>query len=142
MTVIAALKFFHYLGLFLAGGLGVANGLLAKSHAKSGIAPAAPVQATMMTLARLGLAAIILLWITGLGLQHTIYPGGGLGWAFSMKLIGATILLLTIAYLNFHLTTSAKAGKPPHPTVMKMAPMLSRGALVLVLAGIAITTSS
>lgn len=142
MSVIIALKFFHYLGLFLAGGLGVANGLLAKAHAKAGIAPAAPVQATMMTLARLGLISLLLIWVTGLGLHYAIYQGANLGWAFSMKLFGATILLATVAFLNIHLTTSARAGRPPHQTVMKLAPMFARGSLVLVLLGIAITTTT
>ena len=32
MSVIIGFKFVHYLALFLAGGLGVANGLLAKAH--------------------------------------------------------------------------------------------------------------
>ena len=32
MISVVALKFFHFLGLFLAGGLGVANNLLMKEH--------------------------------------------------------------------------------------------------------------
>ena len=54
MSIIVGLKFLHYLGLFLAGGLGVANGLLAKAHQMAGEPPAPPVQETMMNLARLG----------------------------------------------------------------------------------------
>ena len=52
MSWVIILKFFHYLSLFLAGGLGVANGLLAREHAKAATPPAPPVQATMMKLAR------------------------------------------------------------------------------------------
>jgi hypothetical protein len=44
--------------------------------------------------------------------------------------------------LNYHLASSAKKAVPPHPTVMKIVPMITRGALVLVLAGIAIVTTS
>ena len=36
MTLIIILKFFHYLSLFLAGGLGVANAMLFKNHQKAG----------------------------------------------------------------------------------------------------------
>ena len=36
MSIIVVLKFFHYLALFLAGGLGVANSVLMKAHMKAG----------------------------------------------------------------------------------------------------------
>ena len=142
MTLIVGFKFFHYLALFLAGGLGVANGLLAKAHLAAGQPPAPPVQATMMTLARLGLFAIILLWITGIALGYQLYGGLSMGWAFHMKLLGATILLGAIAFLNYHLTARRKAGLPPDQMVMKLIPVAARGSLVLVLLGIAITTTS
>ena len=72
MSLIIVLKFFHYIALFLAGGLGVANSLLAKAHQKAGMPPAPPVQKTMMMLARIGLIAILILWVTGIGLGHAI----------------------------------------------------------------------
>ena len=142
MSIIVGLKFLHYLALFLAGGLGVANGLLAKAHQMAGEPPALPVQQTMMKLARLGLVAIILLWVTGIGLSYLIYSEFAVGWAFHIKLLGATILLGSISFLNFHLTSTSKVGAPPSPFVMKIIPMISRGALVIVLLGIAITTTS
>ena len=141
MSWIVGLKFFHYLSLFLAGGLGVANGMLASAHAKAQMPPAPPVQATMMKLARLGLAAIILIWLTGIGLYQALYAGQDLSWAFSMKLIGATVLLGAVAFINIHLTSSAKKGTPPNPTVMKVTPMFARASLVLILLGIAIVTT-
>lgn len=58
-----------------------------------------------------------------------------------MKLVGATILLGAISYLNYYLTARTKAGLPPDPVVMKVIPMAARGSLVLVLLGIAITTT-
>ena len=48
MSIVVGLKFFHYLALFLAGGLVVANGLLAKAHQIAGEPPALPVQQTSM----------------------------------------------------------------------------------------------
>ena len=141
MSWIIGLKFFHYLALFLAGGLGVANGMLARAHARAGTPPAPAVQTTMMKLARLGLASLILIWLTGIGLYQALYQDVDMGWAFAVKLFGATILLGAVAFLNIHLTQSAKAGRPPHPTVMKIIPMVARGALVLVLLGIAIVTT-
>ena len=35
MTSVILLKFFHYISLFLAGGLGVANAMLVKNHQKA-----------------------------------------------------------------------------------------------------------
>ena len=55
MTIVVFLKFFHYVSLFLAGGLGVANAMLYKNHQKAKTPPAPAVQKTMMALARLGL---------------------------------------------------------------------------------------
>ena len=142
MSVVIGLKFLHYLALFLAGGLGVANGLLAKAHQMSGQPPAPPVQQTMVKLARLGLISIILLWVSGIGLGYLIYGGLAMGSAFHMKLLGATILLGSISFLNVHLSLTSKVGAPPNPSVMKIIPMISRGALVLVLLGIAVTTTN
>ena len=142
MTTVIVLKFLHYLSLFLAGGLGVANAMLFKNHQKAEIPPSPPVQKTMMNLARLGLVAIIILWVTGVPLTYQIYGSFKLGWAFHLKLLGATILLGTITFLNFHLTSQARSGNPPNPKVMKLVPPVSRTSLILVLFGIAILTTS
>ena len=142
MTAVVVLKFLHYLSLFLAGGLGVANAMLFKNHQKAEIPPSPPVQKTMMNLARLGLVAIIILWVTGVPLTYQIYGSFNLGWAFHLKLLGATILLGTITFLNFHLTSQARSGNPPNPKVMKLVPPVSRTSLILVLFGIAILTTS
>ena len=115
MTLTIILKFFHYLALFLAGGLGVANAMLFKNHRKTSTALAPPVRKTMMTLARLGLIAIIILWVTGIALTHKIYGSFALGWAFHLKLFGATTLLGTVAFLNLHVMQQAKAGNLPSP---------------------------
>jgi uncharacterized membrane protein len=142
VTLVIGLKFFHYLALFLAGGLGVANGLLASAHLKTGTPPAPPVQRTMMILAKLGLVAVIILWISGIGLMQSLYGGVDLGWAFHMKMFGAAVLLGTVSFLNYHLASCAKQGTPPNPKVVKVLAMFARGSLVLVLLGIAIVTTS
>jgi uncharacterized membrane protein len=141
MTSIIILKFFHYLSLFLAGGLGVANTMLFKNHQKAEMPPAPPVQKTMTTLARLGLVSIALLWITGMPLTIKVYDSFDLGWPFHLKLFGATTLLAVVAFLNLHLTRQAKAGSPPSPRVMKVVPPIARISLVLVLIGVAVLTT-
>ena len=142
MTSVITLKFFHYLSLFLAGGLGVANAMLFKNHQKAEMPPAPPVKKTMMTMARLGLISIVLLWATGIPLTITVYGSFDLGWPFHLKMFGATILLVAVAILNIHLTQQSKAGKPPSPRIMRVIPPIARTSLVLVLIGIAVLTTS
>lgn len=142
MTTIIVLKVLHYVSLFLAGGLGVANVMLFKSHQKAGLLPALPVQKTMMTLARLGLIAIAVLWITGIPLTYKVYGSFDLGWPFHLKLLGATSLLGSVAFLNLHLTKQSRDGNPPNPKIMRIVTPIARASLVLVLVGVAVLTTS
>ena len=141
MTTIIVLKVLHYVSLFLAGGLGVANVMLFKSHQKAGLLPALPVQKTMMTLARLGLIAIAVLWITGIPLTYKVYGSFDLGWPFHLKLLGATSLLGSVAFLNLHLTKQSRNGNPPNPKIMRIVTPIARASLVLVLLGVAVLTT-
>ena len=141
MVTVIFLKFLHYVSLFLAGGLGVANAMLFKNHRKAEMSPAPPVQKTMMTLARLGLVSIVLLWATGIPLTFKVYGTLNLGWPFHLKMFGATILIAAVAFLNMHLTQQAKAGNPPSPNVMKVIPAIARISLALVLIGVAVLTT-
>ena len=142
LTTIILLKVLHYVSLFLAGGLGVANVMLFKNHQKAGMPPAPPVQKTMMTLSRLGLIAIVILWLTGILLTYKIYGSFYLGWPFHLKLLGATSLLGAVAFLNLHLTKQSRDGNPPDPKVMKIVPPIARVSLVVVLVGVAVLTTS
>ena len=142
MITLIFLKFLHYLSLFLAGGLGVANALLFKNHQREEMPPAPPVQKTMMTLARLGLVSIVLLWATGMPLTIKVYGTFDLGWPFHLKMFGATILLAAVAFLNIHLAKQANAGSPPSLSVMKIVPTIARTSLALVLIGVAVLTTS
>jgi hypothetical protein len=96
----------------------------------------------MRTLAWLSLIAVVLLWITGFGLAYLIYGGMNIGWAFHVKLLGATGLLVANIGLNIHLSSITRTGSAPNPRLMKIIPMLARASLVLVLGGIAVTTTS
>jgi uncharacterized membrane protein SirB2 len=142
VTTVVLLKVLHYVSLFLAGGLGVANVMLFKNHQKAGMPPAPPVQKTMMTLARLGLIAIVILWLTGMPLPYKVYGSFDLGWAFHLKLLGATFLIGAVAFLNLHLTKQVRDGNPPNPKVMKIVPPIARASLVIVLVGVAVLTTS
>ena len=141
MTIVIVLKFLHYVSLFLAGGLGVANVMLLNNHQKAGMTPAPPVQKTMRTLARLGLIAIAILWLTGIPLTYIVYGSFDLGWPFHLKLLGATSLISAVAFLNLHLTKQSRNGNPPNPKVMKIVPPITRASLVIVLLGVAVLTT-
>ena len=142
MTTIIFLKFFHYVSIFLAGGLGVANAMLFKNHQKAEMAPAPPVQQTMITLARLGLISIVVLWLSGLPMTILLYGSFDLGWPFYLKIFGAATLLAVVAFLNIHLIKQARNGNSPNPKVMKVVPPIARTSLVLVLIGIAVLTTA
>ena len=142
MTTIVFLKFFHYVSIFLAGGLGVANAMLFKNHQKAGMAPVPPVQKTMITLARLGLISIVVLWLSGLPMTILLYGSFDLGWPFYLKIFGATTLLAVVAFLNIHLIKQARTGNPPNPKLMEVVPPIARTSLVLVFIGIAVLTTS
>ena len=142
MVTVVVLKVVHYVSLFLAGGLGVANAMLIKNHQKAGVPTALPVQKTMMTLARLGLIAVVILWITGISLTYKVYGGFDLGWPFHLKLLGATSLISAVAFLNLHLTKQSRDGNPPNPKVMKIVPSIARASLIIVLVGVAVLTTS
>jgi hypothetical protein len=141
LITIIFLKFLHYASLFLAGGLGVANAMLFKNHKKAEMPPAPPVQKTMLTLAKLGLVSIVLLWTTGIPLTFKVYGTFDLGWPFHLKMFGATTLLAAVAFLNMHLTQQSKAGSSPNPSVMKFIPPIARTSLALVLVGVAVLTT-
>ena len=141
MTTVVVLKVLHYISLFLAGGLGVANAMLFRITKKLGLLPAHMIQKTM-TLARLGLIAIVILWLTGIPLTHKVYGSYDLGWPFHLKLLGATFLFGAVAFLNVHLTKQSRDGNPPNPKVMKLVPQIARTSLVIVLVGVAVLTTS
>jgi hypothetical protein len=65
-----------------------------------------------------------------------------LGWAFHLKLFGATTLLGAVAFLNLHVTQQARAGNSPSPKVMQMVSAIARTSLVLVLIGVAVLTTA
>ncbi|WP_347824316.1 hypothetical protein [uncultured Planktomarina sp.] len=96
----------------------------------------------MAKLARIGLVAIVLLWVTGFGLAYRVYGGMNLGLAFNIKLLGATGLLGVVIFINTYPQAMAKKGQALNPKLMKILPMVARSALVLVLVGIAVTTTS
>ena len=63
----------------MAGGLGVANGMLTFEHQKAGMSPTEIVENTVLRLAHLGLVAILIFWIKGIALTAKLYGGVNVG---------------------------------------------------------------
>ena len=130
MTWVIGLKFFHYLSLFLAGGLGVANAMLVKAHQKAEMPPAPPVQKTMMKLARLGLLALVILWLTGIGLTKQIYGSFDLGLAFHLKLLD-TYLKVFVVHTNEQSLHHDQKNYMPDPLLYEAHHILTHNSSVL-----------
>ena len=58
-----------------------------------------------------------------------------------MKLFGATVLLGTVIFINAYAPFKIKKGQGPDPKIMKIVAMIVRLSLILVLLGVAITTT-
>ncbi len=138
MTLVVILKFLHYLSLIFAGGIVVGGAVVQRAHLKAGEAPALPVMKAMRTLGLLGLASLILLWLTGIGLAHSLYGGLGINTAFHWKLLGAALLLGSSALGNFHMYKSAQAKQPPNPVFMGRLMTIGRASLLLVLVSVSV----
>lgn len=84
---------------------------------------------------------MILIWISGVWLAIEIYGTLNMGWAFTFKIIGASILLISTVIVNLYLVRRAKINAPPKEKFLKNLTVLNRLALLAVLTGISITTT-
>ena len=137
MSFIIILKFFHFLSLFFAGGIGIGGAVIQSLHAKAGEAPSPLTRKALHILAIMGLMALIVIWLTGIALHHALYEGAFLNHAFTLKLGGAAILLGTSILSNAMLYRASRGGQAAHPTVMRRLTALSRFALIIVIGGAA-----
>lgn len=133
--VIFICKFVHYLALFIAGGAGIGNSVIQSIYQKEGKIPEPHLARAFRVLVKLALISIIAIWVTGFIMVYSIYGSFNLGWAFHMKLLGATLLLMGVAYINFHLNNSFKNQLPPNTVLLKRVVSINRLSLVLILSG-------
>ena len=88
------LKTLHYLAILFAGGLLVGGGLIQAVYARANQVPDINIAKVLKILGYLGLASLIILWITGILLSNLIYGGFSINSAFNVKIIAAAILLI------------------------------------------------
>ena len=127
------LKTFHYLAILFAGGVLVGGGLIQAVLARANQIPDVNISKVLKILGYLGLGALITLWITGILLSNIIYGGFAINSAFTIKIIGAAILLILSFVVNIHVYNSSKNNQPPSKSIMKFATMSGRGLIIVVL---------
>ena len=138
---IILLKFFHYLAIVFSGGVLVGGGLIQAVYTRANQVPDINVSKVLKILGYLGLASLLVLWITGILLSNLIYGGFSINTAFSIKIIAAAFLLILSFIVNIHVYNSSKNNQPPNKSIMKMATMSGRGLIIVVLLGAAIAFS-
>ena len=137
MTLIL-LKTLHYLAILFAGGVIVGSGLIQSVFARANQVPDASVSKVLKILGYFGLVSLILLWITGILLTNIIYGGFSINNAFTVKIIAAAFLLIVSFVVNIHVYNSSKNNQPPNKSIMKIASMMGRGLILIVLIGAAV----
>ena len=128
-------KFLHLISLFVAGGGGIGSAVIQSIYKKEGKVPEPHLSKGFQILAFLSLLAILTMWVTGVILVIYIYGSFALGWAFHMKLFGATLVLISVTFINFHLYNSSQKKSSPNQSYLKNSATISRVGLVLAIAG-------
>lgn len=111
LTINVVLKFFHILGLMLGTAAGFGSMFVARQTRRAA-QPSPDILALRPILPKLGLAGIVLLWLTGLGLWFFRYDLTDLGPAYSTKILVSLILLAVIVTTNLVNRHAAKTGAP------------------------------
>lgn len=137
----AGLKILHYFSILFAGGVMVGSTVVQSAYARAGEMPPPFVGKAFALLGYIGLASIVTLWVTGIGLAHMLYGGLGINGAFHVKLLGAAVVLGISIIGNLHVHRSIKAKQPPNAGLMKRLVQLGRGGIVLAICGAAIAFS-
>ena len=132
------LKFIHYLAIVFSGGVLVGSGLIQSIYTKANQVPDLIVAKVLKILGYIGLAALVVLWITGILLTNLIYGGFSINLAFTIKIICAAILLILSFLVNIHVYNSSKNNQSPNKSIMKIATMSGRGLILVVLLSAAI----
>ena len=127
------LKFFHYIAIVFSGGVLVGGGLIQAVFTRANQVPDKSIGKVLKILGYIGLVSLIVLWITGILLSNLIYGGFSINTAFTVKIIGAAILLVLSFVVNIHVYNYSKNNQPTNKSIMKFATMSSRGLIIVVL---------
>lgn len=125
------LKIIHMFCIFVGGAAGIGNGLLLTKTLKSGQPPAPVVAQVMGLIGKMGFVAIVLLWLSGLGMIALTDAWATLGWAFWVKLLGATLVLVAASIMTAMGVRAEKTGVPPDLKTIKAVSKLAHVGLPL-----------
>jgi len=123
------LMIIHMFSIMGGGASGIGNGILMARVARAGAPPPDYVRATMKTLGRIGLASIILLWLSGISM--VLIGGVAFTTYFAVKLIGAAAVLGAILTLTAHTAKAQKEGHPPDLALMKKIARVAQVGVVI-----------
>ena len=109
------LKFIHIFALVFGAGSGITNGILASRILRADPPGPPPdmVVGLMKTMGKIGPIAMILLWLSGLGMVYLQFGTMAVSPLFYLKLAGATLALVTVLYVARMAMQAEAAGVPP-----------------------------
>lgn len=127
--MLIALKIVHFFCLFGGGAAMMGNGILMRKVMAAGGPPDPMVADTMKRLGMIGLASIVLLWITGISmlLMGSATPN----WPFYIKLISAAVVLVAVVMISMTASKAERAGQPPDFSKMKKLSLYSSAGAAL-----------
>lgn len=121
--MLLTLKVLHFIGLMMGGGAGFGSMFVMGAMRRADDAGKAALMPLRPKLANLGLAGVVLLWLTGLGMAVTGGPIGALGLWFWLKMLAAGAIL-AIAVYGLIVRRRMAAGQPV-PAYAAKLPMLA-----------------
>lgn len=131
--MLAFVKFLHIFALMLGAGSGFGQLVVARRLRSGDGSPKPELTALRPIFSRMGLAGIILIWLTGLWLYFGYYAGSNLGLVFHIKLFLAAVLL-AIGIVASTVIARAKAAGTPPPAWLPKLGMVSGPLLVVIVA--------
>ena len=108
--MLITLKILHFIGLMLGGGAGAGMMIIAPALRRADAVGKAVLMPLRPKLANVGLAGIVLLWISGLGMAFMGGAAGQMGLWFWLKLLVAAGILVLAVY-GLVMRRKAKAGQ-------------------------------
>lgn len=131
------LKIIHIFSLMAGAAAGTTNFILMTRLLKNPGPPPDMVRELMKTMGKVGPVAVILLWLTGLGMVWAEYHSLTISALFYLKLLGATIALVSILTMARTAMQAEAAGTPPPlPKMKKIAYVVWTGIIVAVVCAV------
>jgi hypothetical protein len=128
MTLIT-LKILHFIGLMMGGGAGFGSMIVMGAIRRADDAGKAALMPLRPKLANIGLAGVVLLWLTGVGMALTGEVAMALGLWFWLKMLVAGALL-AIAVYGLIVRRKMAAGQAV-PAIAAKLPMMSSPMAIL-----------